>query len=44
MCEHLDQLFKMLKMLKILGTDLLSIWKQQVKAKKTRIRNHKKEI
>ena len=44
MCEHLGQVFKMLKMFTILGTDLLSIWKQQVKAKKIRIRNHKKEI
>jgi len=26
MCEHLDQVFKMLKMFTILGTDLLSIW------------------
>ncbi len=44
MCEQVEQVFKMLKMFKILGTDLLSIWTQQVKAKKTRIRNHKKEI
>ncbi len=26
MCEHFDQVFKMIKMFKILGTDLLSIW------------------
>ncbi len=26
MCEHLGQVFKMLKMFTILGTDLLSNW------------------
>ncbi len=44
MCEQVEQMLKVLKMFKILGTDILSNWKQQVKAKKTRIRNHKKEI
>ncbi len=26
MCEQVEQVFKMLKMFKILGTDILSIW------------------
>ena len=40
MCEHLDQVFKMLKMFKILGTDLLSIWGGDKGKPKTGLDNH----
>ena len=41
MCEHLDQVFKMLKMLKILGTDLLSIWGRDKGKPNTGLNNYK---